>query len=145
MRGLTDRRVIHAEVAPHGAHDDFPRVEANADLHRNTGSTLNLLRVPLHGLLHTQRGVTRADRVILVSDRRPEERHDPVAHDLVDRALVAVDGVHHAFQDGVEQLPRLLGVAVRQQLHRPLHVGEKDGDLLALALKRGLRGEDARR
>ena len=42
----------------------------------------------------------------------------------------------------VEELSRLLGVAVGEQLHRALEVGEEDGDLLALALQGGLRGED---
>jgi hypothetical protein len=80
--------------------------------------------------------------VVFVRQRRAEERHDPVAHDLVDGALVAMDRFHHVFEDGVEELPRLLRVAVSQQLHRALHVGEENRDLLALALERGLRRED---
>jgi hypothetical protein len=78
--------------------------------------------------------------VVLVGQRCPEEGHDPVAHHLVDRPLVTVDRLHHAFE--VEELPGLLGVAVGEQLHRTLEVGEEDGDLLALALEGGLRGED---
>jgi hypothetical protein len=54
-----------------------------------------------------------------------------------------VDGLHHAFKDGVKQLARLLGIAVGEQLHRALEVGEEDGDLLALALQGGLGGQDA--
>jgi hypothetical protein len=61
---------------------------------------------------------------------------------LVDGALVAVDGFHHAFEDRVEQLPGLLGVTVREQLHRPLEVGEQHGDLLALAFERRLGSQD---
>src|SRR5262249_17938004 len=68
--------------------------------------------------------------------------HDAVPHDLVDGALVAVDGLHHPLQDGVEQLARLLGVAVGEELHGTLEVGEQDGDLLALALKRSLGRKD---
>ena len=100
------------------------------------------LRVLRDRLLHPQRRVARPHRVILVGERRAEERHDPVAHDLVDRALVAVDGLHHALEHGIEELARLLGVAVGEQLHRALEVGEEHGDLLALAFERGLRGED---
>ena len=80
--------------------------------------------------------------MVLVGERGAEERHDPVAHHLVDRALVAVDGLHHAFEHGVEQLARLLGIAVGEQLHRALEVGEEHGDLLALAFEGRLRGED---
>ena len=75
--------------------------------------------------------------MILVGQRGAEERHDPVAHHLVDGALVAMDGLHHALEDGVEELPRLLGVAVGQQLHRALEVGEEHRDLLALAFEGG--------
>ena len=80
--------------------------------------------------------------MVLVGQRRAEERHDPVAHHLVDGALVAVDRLHHVLEHGVEELARLLGVAVGEQLHRALEVGEEHGDLLALAFERGLGGED---
>ena len=95
----------------------------------------HLLGVPLHRLLHPQRGIARPHRVVLVGQRRAEERHDPVAHHLVDGALVAVDGLHHPLEDRVEELARLLGVAVGEQLHRALEVGEEDRDLLALAFE----------
>ena len=60
-------------------------------------------------LLHAQGGVAGPDGVVLVGQRRAEQRHDAVAHDLVDGALVAVDGLHHPLEDRVEQacaLPR---------------------------------------
>ena len=75
--------------------------------------------------------------MVLVGERRAEQRHDAVAHHLVDRALVAVDGLHHPLEDGIEELARLLGVAVGQELHRALEVGEEHGDLLALAFEGG--------
>src|SRR5712692_2575865 len=54
-----------------------------------------------------------------------------------------MDGLHHALEHRVEELARLLGIAIREQLHRALEVSEEDGDLLALALQSGLGGEDA--
>jgi hypothetical protein len=51
-------------------------------------------------------------------------------------------GLHHAFEHGVEELPRFLRVAIGQELHRALEVGEEDGDLLALSFDGGLGGED---
>ena len=75
-------------------------------------------------------------------ERRAEERHDPVPHHLVDRALVAMDGLHHPRENGIENRARLLGVAIGEQLHGALEVGEEDGHLLALALEGGLGGED---
>jgi hypothetical protein len=53
-----------------------------------------------------------------------------------------VDSLHHALEHRIEELAGFLGVAVGEQFHRPLEVGEEDGDLLALALQGGLRGED---
>src|SRR5262249_38802488 len=44
---------------------------------------------------------------------------------------------------GVEDLTRLLGVAVGEQLHRALQIGEEHGDLLALALEGALRRQDS--
>ena len=101
-----------------------------------------LLGQPPHRPLEIDRGVARPHRVVLVGHGGAEERHDAVAHDLVHRALVAVDGLHHPLEDGVEELPGLLGVPVGEQLHRALHVGEEHGDLLALPLERALRGQD---
>ena len=80
--------------------------------------------------------------MVLMGEGRPEEGHDPVAHDLVDGALVAVDGLHHPFEDGIEELPRVLGVTVGEQLHRALEVGEEHRDLLALAFEGGLGREN---
>src|SRR5262249_2508121 len=54
----------------------------------------------------------------------------------------AVDRLHHVLEDWVQELPRLLGVAVGEELHRALEVGEQHRDLLALALEGALRGED---
>ena len=53
-----------------------------------------------------------------------------------------MDGLHHPLEHGIEELARLLGVPVGEQLHRALEVGEEHRDLLALALEGGLRGED---
>src|SRR6266511_919554 len=66
-------------------------------------------------------------------DRGPKQGHDAVAHHLIDRPLVAVHGLHHAFEDGIEDGPGFFRVAVSQQLHGAFEISEQDGDLLALA------------
>jgi hypothetical protein len=76
--------------------------------------------------------------VILVRQRRAEERHDPIAHDLVDGALVAVDRLHHEFEHGIEDLAGFLRVAVGEEFHGTLEVGEEDRHLLTFALERSL-------
>ena len=132
MGRLAHSGVVHAEVASDGANDDLARVDAHADLHLDAVRAARVLGVSADRVLHPERRVARAHRVILVSERRAEERHDAVAHHLIHGALVAVDGLHHALEDGIEDLPRLFRIAVGEELHRALEVGEQHGHLLAL-------------
>jgi hypothetical protein len=48
----------------------------------------------------------------------------------------------NAFQHRVEELARLLRVAVGQQLHGAFEVGKQHGDLLAFAFEGSFGGED---
>jgi hypothetical protein len=80
--------------------------------------------------------------VVLVRQRRTEEGHDAVAHHLVHGALVVMHGLHHAFEHRIEELSGFLGVAVGEQFHGPLEVGEEHRDLFALAFESALGGED---
>ena len=143
MGRLPDRRVVHVEIRPDGADDHLARVEAHADLEGHPVRAEDPLRVLRDRLLHAQRRIARPYRVVLVSKRGAEQRHDAIAHDLVHGSIVAVDCLHHAFEHGVEELARILGIAVGEQLHRPLQVGEQNRHLLALAFKGRLRVKDA--
>ena len=89
-----------------------------------------------------QRRVAGAPGVVLVGDRRPEQGHDPVAGELVDRALEAVDALAEDREEAVHDPPPLLGVALLGELHRAHHVGEQHRHLLALALEGGAAGTD---
>ncbi len=81
--------------------------------------------------------------MVLQRQRRAEQSHDPVAHHLIDGTLVAVHRFEHACEHGIEQSTGLLRVAVGEQLHRALEVGEEHCHLLALALDRMFRQQDA--
>jgi hypothetical protein len=142
MGGLAHGGVVHAEIAADRPHHDLSRVDADADLNLHALLAAKLIRVAPPGVLHPERGVARPHRVILVCQRRAEQRHDAVTHHLVHGALVVMDGVHHQAEDRVDELARLLGIAVGEQLHGALEVGEEDRDLLALAFQRGLGDED---
>ena len=61
---------------------------------------------------------------------------DPVAGRLVHGALEVMDGLHHVFEDGIEEFTRLLWVALGQQLHRTFEIGEEHRHLLAFAFER---------
>jgi hypothetical protein len=74
--------------------------------------------------------------------RRAEQRHDPVTHHLVYRALVAVHGVHHVRENRVQDLARFLGIAAGEQFHRALEIREQDRHVLALTLQGSAGRED---
>jgi hypothetical protein len=123
----------------------IPEIRVRQDLGQ-IGSAFGALKgariVALNPFLHPECGVACADGMILVGQWRPEKRHDPVTHHLVNGAFVPMDRLHHVLDDRVEELPRLLRVTVGEELHRALEVGKEDRDLFALALKGRLRGED---
>ena len=121
-----------------------PEFNPTGDLDEHALGPSHGLGVLLDRVLHPERRVAGPHRVILMGERRPEQRHDPVSHDLVHRPLVAVDGLHHVLKDRIQELAGLFGVAVGEQLHRAFEVGEEDGDLLALTFQGGARVEDAR-
>jgi hypothetical protein len=77
----------------------------------------SLLGIAADLIPHPEGGIACPNRVVFMGHRRAEQRHDPVAHDLVHGALVTVNGLHHVLDDRVEQLPRFLGVAIGEQLH----------------------------
>jgi hypothetical protein len=49
---------------------------------------------------------------------------------------------HHALEHRVENRPGLFGVALGQELHRALEVGEEHRHLLPFPFQGGLGGED---
>jgi hypothetical protein len=112
------------EISADGAHDDLARVQPDADLDHGRVRAAHLVRVLLHALLHPERRVARPHGVILVGEGSAEQRHDPVTHDLVHRALVSMDRFHHVLEHRVEDPPCFFfRIAVREQLHRALEVG----------------------
>jgi hypothetical protein len=99
---------------------------------------LRLIRVEVDPPLHPERGIASTDRMVLVADRRTEERHDPVTHHLVHGPFVVMDRLHHPLENGIKNLSCVLWVTVGKQLHGAFKIGEEDGDLLALALEGSL-------
>jgi hypothetical protein len=77
-----------------------------------------------------------------MGDRRAEQGHNAIAHDLVDGAFIAMDRRHHAFQHRIQELPGVLGITVGQEFHGALEVGKEHGHLLALAFQGAARGEN---
>src|SRR5262245_29374284 len=89
-----------------------------------------------------QRRVTRALRMIFVSNGRTEQRHDAVACVLVDRPFEAVDALGEDREEAVHDPVPFLRVDLFGEIHRALHVGEENRDLLTLAFEGTAGGED---
>ena len=148
--GVADRNVIRMQVVlADGADHDRAAVHADADLQVDTLLAAQPFGVAPPALLHPQRGEQRPLGVILVGQRRAEQREDAVAHGLRHVAFVTMDRVHHELQRRVDDRARVFGIEVFDEGHRALDVGEQCGDRLALAVgtpagfERGLFGTDA--
>ena len=74
--------------------------------------------------------------------RSERREYDPVSGVLIDRAFEAVHAVGQNLEEAVEDLVPLFGIELLGQIHRPLHVGEEHGDLLALAFEGAAGGEN---
>jgi hypothetical protein len=101
-----------------------------------------LVTVSAQRCLHRQGRIAGPYRMVLMGDRRPEQGHNAVAHDLVHGAFIAVHGLHHAFEHGVEELAGFFGITIGQQLQGAFEIGEEHGHLLALAFQGGFRRQD---
>src|SRR5882672_6029942 len=139
---VTLRGVVHTQVVADSPDDDLARVEAHAHREIEPALAPHVFGERPEVARQLERGRAGALGVVLVGDRRAEERHDAVAGVLVDGPLVAVDAIREDPEEAIEEAMPLLGIDAFGELHRARDVGEEDGDGLALALERALGGED---
>jgi hypothetical protein len=111
MCGLAHGRVIHLQIAADGAHHYSARIESDADLYFKAMAVAQLAGKSADCLLHAQRRITGAHRVILMGNRRAEKGHDAVAHHEVHGPLVVMHRLHHAIEHRLEDGTRLLRIA----------------------------------
>ena len=134
--------VVHAQIVADLADHDVAGVDSDPYVEVEAALAAQLARVLAKRLLEVQGRVAGALGVVLVRDRRPEQRHDPVAGVLIDGPLEAVHAVGEDLEEAVEDAVPLLRVDPLRQLHRALHVGEQHRDPLALPLEYRARLED---
>ena len=75
------------QVVANRPHHDFAGVEAHARLHLQAVGAAHLLGIAAQRGLHGEGRITGPHGVILMRQRRAEQRHDAIAHDLVHGAL----------------------------------------------------------
>ncbi len=131
--GGVDRVAHHPELraVADGAGDDQAGVDA--DVHQQWGQVGTARRPRLERGVHLERGERGALGLVLVRDRRAEDRADGVADELLDVAVVLAD-------DGRELGHRLLhdrvgffGIELLGHRGEARHVGEQRGDAATLA------------
>ena len=143
MGRLANGRVIQVQIIANGAYHHLAGVHPDAHLEGDPVGPLDLGRIVVHGLLHRQGRIAGPHGMIFMGNRRPEQGHNPIAHDLIHGAFIAMHGSHHALQHRVDELPGLLRVTVGQdEFQRPLQVRKEHRDLLALAFQGTTGGED---
>ena len=69
---LPHRRVIHVQIVVNRPHHDLSGVESDSRLHFEAVGAAQILAVPANGVLHVERRVARAHRMVLVRHGRAE-------------------------------------------------------------------------
>ena len=92
--------------------------------------------------LHRERGADRVVRLPRVRIERAEEREDPVADELRDVPAVRADDAAHALEVLVQDRDEHGRVEAFTHRGEGLQVGEEDGDLLLLRVRRHALGDD---
>lgn len=95
VRGVTDCRVVHAKVVADLSNDDGARVQPDTDPELDAALSLKLLGQSADRLLDRERRFDGSERMVFERDRRAEQCHEPVAEELVDGAVIAVDRLCH--------------------------------------------------
>ena len=116
------------------AHHDFAGVDSDADLDSGAAPLPKVLAAAAEVVARRKGRVNCPLRMVLMRDRRTEQREDAVAGRLHDVAVVAMDRIDHQLQRRIDNRARLFGIEVAHQFGRTLDVGEQRGDRLALAL-----------
>jgi len=93
---MPDRRVLDLTGASLDRADhDFAGVDADAALDRGAALGEHLCRIPFELILHAQRRIERPLRMVLMRQRRPEQRENAITRGLHDVPVVAMDRVDH--------------------------------------------------
>ncbi len=108
--GMTEGRVLEAEIVAHRPDDDLAGVEAEADRELDSVLAAELRRELHDGVENRERRVAGPSRVVLVSDGGAEQRHRAVPGELVDGPLEAVDRLGNRSEQAVHDRVPSLGI-----------------------------------
>jgi hypothetical protein len=114
-------------------HDHLAAVYPDANFDWHSAGLKKAVAIAANLLLHSERRVNRALRMILVRHGRTEQCEDAVSG-ILHVAIVTACRIDHYFQSRVHDRACLLGIEVLLELGRALDVSEQRSDSLALAV-----------
>jgi hypothetical protein len=112
MRRLPYSGIVHVQVAAERAHHDLTAFHPGPHLDGHAFGTLHLSSILLHRGLQCKRRIAGPHGMIFMGNVGAKQRHDTITHDLIDRALIAMHGSHHALEHRVEEMPGLFWITV---------------------------------
>ena len=122
--------------------DHEARVQAHAEHQPHLLARVERDRLGVHRAADVEGGEHGATGVILVGERRAEQRHEAVAEELVHRAFVAMHLRERRLEEAAQERVHAVGADPLGEGGGADEVAEEHGDGLALALHGGARGED---
>ena len=139
---VAKRGILQAEIVADPADHHLARVEADADVEPDAVAGAHALGKGTHGVADVEGGEAGSLGVILMRDRRAEQRHHAVAGELVDRALEPMHAVGRDPEKVFDDTEPSFGIEPLGEGHRAFDIGEQHGDVLALAFQRRPRLAD---
>ncbi len=118
---------VKGHVVAHPSDDHLARVEPQADVQLEPLFLAQAFGVLGNRFDQVPGRMAGATGVILLCQGGTEERHDPVASELVDRPTEAAHPLGQDLDEAGHDLGPRLRVKGLLQLHRALHIGEQDG------------------
>ena len=91
--------------------------------------------IAAHLLLHAQGGIERPLGMIFMGNRRAEQGKDAIAQRLRHIAFIAMHGIHHELQGGINNRSRFFGIESFDQRGGAFEIGKQRGDRFALAIR----------
>src|SRR5215471_5302176 len=114
------RRVLDVRIARfERAHDHLAGVHAHANFYRDSAGLEELVAITTNLLLHTERCMKRALRMVFMRDRRAEQCEDAVSSAL-HVAIIVARSIDHYFKRRIDDRPCFLWIEVLLELGRTL-------------------------
>src|SRR4030043_1208822 len=122
---MADHRIIQTHFVSDITDHDIARMYANTDLYR---LFVHLLSSCVHlndRTLNIHRGRYCPVDIIRMRDRRAKYRHQSVAKELIDRALITENKIGHIGQNFIQERYHLFGTQALAERRESPYVGKK--------------------